>query len=224
MKTYLLGIHLFLVSAATAMGQTPQVTRQAEWGTVEGVVLDDDGNRLPGATITSYTNAPGSSREVMQYQANAKGEFSLRLPEGSVWLTAHKKSEGYPYAFFAFYLTPGQEFPTIKVKPGETTKGIVVRVGLKAAHLSYEVVDENGKPIPGRFVFLRVDQADRPYTTSALSKDDLLVPPVPFRATFEAKGYKPWHYGGENWRGRDGIISLKSGAILDLTIHLQRTE
>ncbi len=189
---------------------------------VEGIVVDGDGKPLPSATVTSYTNAGGATRDVMQYHANANGEFSLRLPEGTVWLSAHKNSEGYPYSFFAFYLSPGQEFPTVKISPGETTKGVVVRVGAKAAHLNYQVVDEDGRPVLGGFVFVRLDQADRPYTTSALAKDDLLVPTAPFRATFEAKGYRPWHYGGDNLQGKEGVISLKSDEVLNLTIHLRR--
>jgi len=106
---------------------------------------------------------------------------------------------------------PGQEFPTVTIKPGETTKGVVVRVGVKAAHLDYEVVDENGMPVPGGFVFVRLEQADSPYQTSALAKDDLLVPPVPFRATFEAEGYRPWHYGGDRWQGKQGVIFAEIG-------------
>ncbi len=220
MRLYLSAVLLLSVSTA-CFGQATQVTQQVKWGVVEGVVVDGDGKPLPDATVTSYTQAKGVARDVMQYQANGNGEFSLRLLEGEVWLSAHKNSEGYPYAFFAFYLMPGQEFPTIEVKPGETTKGVVVRVGVKAAHLNYEVVDEDGKPVLGRFVFNRLDQTE-PYSTSALVKDDLLVPPAPFRATFEAKGYKPWHYGGDNWRGKEGVISLKSGEVLTLTIRLQR--
>src|SRR5262249_1305256 len=156
-----------------------------------------------------------------QYKVDANGQFSVPLPEGQARLSAHKDSEGYPYAFFAFYLIPGQEFPTVEVKPGETTKGVVVRVGVRAAHLNYEVLDEDGNLVRGRFVFSRLDQA-APYTTSALAKDDLLVPSVAFRVTFEAKGYKPWHYGGDKWREKEGIISLKSGEVLNLTIRLKR--
>jgi hypothetical protein len=211
-----------LIVAITSFGQIQQDERDVKWGTVEGIVVDGDGKPLPGATVTSYTDAKGVTRNVMQHQVNGNGEFSLRLPEGTAWLSAHKVSAGYPYAFFAFYLTPGQEFPTVTIKSGETTKGVVVRVGVKAAHLNYEVVDENGTPVPGGFVFVRLDQADRPYQTSALAKDDLLVPPVPFRATFEAEGYRPWHYGGDRWQGKQGVISLKSGEVVNLTILMQR--
>ena len=116
---------------------------------------------------------------------------------------------------------PEQVFPTVEVKPGATTKGVVVRVGAKAAHLNYEVVDEDGRPVAGSFIFTRLDQVQS-FSTSAPAKDDLLVPPTPFRAAFEAKGYKPWHYGGDKWSDKEGIISLKSGEVLSLTIHLQR--
>jgi hypothetical protein len=216
-----LSVALLAMTATACFGQVPQPTTEVKWGTVEGVVVDGEGKPLPGATVTSYTQARGATRDVMQYQTNGNGEFSLHLPEGKAWLSAHKNSEGYPYAFFAFYLTPGQEFPTVDVKPGETTQGVVVRVGAKAAHLNYEVVDVDGKPVLGRFVFTRLDQAEL-YSTSALASDDLLVPPVPFRATFEAKGFKTWHYGGDKWSGKEGVISLKSGEVLNLKIHLQR--
>src|SRR5260370_40047167 len=185
-----LSVALLAMTAAAWFGQVPQPTTEVKWGIVEGVVVDGEGKPLPGATVTSNSQARGATRDVMQYQTNGNGEFSLHLPEGKEWLSAHKNSEGYPYAFFAFYLMPGQEFPTIEVKPGETTKGVVVRVGVKAAHLNYEVVDEDGKPVLGRCVFTRLDQTE-PYSTSTLARDDLLVPPAPFRATFEAKGDKP---------------------------------
>lgn len=220
MRIFLLAT--LLLSAATArLGQPPQATQEVKWGMVEGAVVDGDGKPLPNAIVTSYIDARGAARNVNQYDTNANGEFRFPCPEGKVWVLAHKDSEGYPYAFFAFYLMPGQEFPTVQVKPGETTRGVVVRVGVKAAHLNYEVIDEEGKPVGGGFNFIRLDQ-DVPYSQGAVAKDDLLVPPTPFRATFEAKGFKPWHYGGDKWRGEEGVISLKSGEVLNLTIRLQR--
>ena len=116
----------------------------------------------------------------------------------------------------------GQQFPTVAVKGGETTKGVILRIGARAAHLVYQVIDEDRKPIPGgSFVFNRLDQ-DNLYSIGVLGKGDMLVPPDPFRVTFEAKGYRPWHYGGDNWQQSQGVISLKSGESLNLTIHLQR--
>jgi len=212
---------VLLLRATACFGQAPAVTAEAKLGIVEGIVVDVDGKPLPGATVTSYVHAAGAARDVTQQDANGDGRFTMQLPQGKVWLSAHKNSAGYPYAFFAFYLMPRQEFPTVEIKSGETTKGVVVRVGVKAAHLNYEVVDEDRKPVLGGFIFSRLDQTE-PYSTSTLAKDDLLVPPAPFRATFEAKGYRPWHYGGSKWRGKEGVISLKSGEILKLTIRVQR--
>src|SRR5271163_604554 len=143
---------LLLTAEMTWFDRAPQVAAEVKWGMVEGNVVDRDGKPVPGATVTSYVDAKGATRDAVQSQSDGNGRFSLRLPEGKVWLSAHKNSEGYPYAFFAFYLMPGQEFPTIEVKPGETTRGVVVRVGVKAAHLKYEVADQDGKPVSGGFV------------------------------------------------------------------------
>lgn len=82
MRVYLIAI---LISMATAcFAQASQVTQEVKWGTVEGVVVDGDRKPLPGATVTSYTQAKGVERDVMQYETNNSGEFRLRLPAGSV--------------------------------------------------------------------------------------------------------------------------------------------
>src|SRR5215470_2348127 len=200
---------LLAIAGIVCFGQTPQVTQEAGWGYVDGVAVDGGGKPLSGATITAYyeSHEPAVEgktpiRPVTQYSADEQGKFNLKFPEGKVWLLAHKSSEEYPYAFFAFYLMPGQDFPTVEIKSGRTIRGIVVRVGAKAAHLNYEVIDEDGKAVGGGFDFIRLDQKV-PYSLGAIAKGDLLVPPVPFRATFEAKGYKPWHYGGDKWRGKE---------------------
>jgi len=152
-----------------------QTTKDDVWGYVEGIAVDGDGKPLSGATVTARYDsqrrtADGRTliRPVTQYFADGEGKFNLKFPEGKVWLSAHKDSEGYPYAFFAFYLMPGQEFPTVEVKPGETTRGVVVRVGIKTAHLNYEVIDEDGKPVGGGFDFIRLDQ-DIPYSRGAVA-------------------------------------------------------
>jgi hypothetical protein len=228
MRVNLLSVLIFVVATICIA----QSTKDDVWGYVDGVVVDGDGKPLSGAIITAYCHTQRLTpdgkawiRPVTQYLADEEGRFNnLKFPEGEVWLLAHKDSEGYPYAFFAFYLMPGQEFPTVKIKAGETTKGVVLRVGVKAAHIKYEAIDaDDGKSVSGGFTLQRLDQL--PYQTSEPPNRDLLVPPAPFRMTFDgAKGYKPWHYGGDNWQGKEGIISLKSGEVLNLTIRLERAD
>ena len=50
----------------------------------------------------------------------------------------------------------------------------------------------------------------------------ILVPSVPFRLTVDADGYEPWHYGGVNWQGKAGLMTLKSGETLSLTVRLRK--
>ena len=193
-------------------GQTPP--SNSGWGTVEGTVLDPNDKPLPGATVTSYMDAKGQARDANQFKADDSGKFSFKLPPGSAWLCADKATEGYPYPFFSFYKADGQNFPTIQVNAGKVTKDVVIRVGHRAAHLVYEATDADGNLVAGRFEFVRLDQPGSPFSTSAQSKDDLLVPTSPFRMTFDAKGFKPWHY--------DGVVSLKPDGVLNVAIKLQR--
>lgn len=212
--------HSQMTMAATAL-----------WGTVDGTVLDQEGKPLAGALVTAYMEeqaqekigAGKAIRDVTQYYANAKGVFSIQLPKGKVWLSAEKEDEGYPYAFFDFYRMPGQQFPHVSVEAHETTN-VIIRVGAKAAHLVYDAVDEEGKPVTGGFFFIRLEpDGEVPFHTSGPENGhDMLVPTAPFRMTFEAKGFKPWHYGGDNWQGKEGVISLKSGEVLKLKIRLQQ--
>ena len=82
MSMYLRTVCLLIV-AITSFGQTQQDEQDVKWGTVESIVVDGDGKPLPEATVTSYTDVKGVTRNVMQHQVNGNGEFSLRLPEGT---------------------------------------------------------------------------------------------------------------------------------------------
>jgi hypothetical protein len=50
----------------------------------------------------------------------------------------------------------------------------------------------------------------------------MMVPAVPFRVTVDAEGYDTWHYGGANWQGKAGLITLKSGQTMSLAVRLHR--
>jgi hypothetical protein len=188
-------------------------------GSVEGTVLDGEGKPLPGATVFVGTLAKGP-----RTKTDAGGRFRLNgLSAGNIGLLAYKESDGYPYDMFSFFLMPGEQIPKLDVAAGETVRGVVIHLGARAAYLKLEVTDESGLPVDSNLSFSRPDLGRYgDYRRSAKANDVILVPPVPFRLTIEAEDFEPWHYGGADWQTAKGLVRLKSGEVLALSIHLQR--
>ncbi len=209
-----------VVALILTVAGNAQVSQPAT-GSAEGVVVDAEGKPLAGATVFVGTllNAPRTTTDT-------EGRFILKgLPPGKIGLMAYKESDGYPYNMFSFYSMPGGPPPRFDVTAGETVRSVVIRLGAKAAYLKLEVTDESGALVNAGLSFSRPDLGRYgDYRRSAEANDVILVPPVPFRLTIEAKGYQPWHYGGERWRDSDGLIALKSAETLTLSIRLKRSE
>lgn len=215
-----------LLASMVSLGQTTETPHR---GSVQGVVLDGVGKPLPGATV--YALPEMDMLKQIRATTDAAGKFTVNdIPEGGVYLGAFKERDGYPYNFFSFFLMPGERRPDkVNVKAGETTKDVVIQLGAKAAYLSIKITDEHGMFLDEGthlgYVFTRPDiPANRGYYERGanLKGETLMVPPVPFRLTVEAKGYETWHYGGKGWQGQEGLITLKSGETLNLTIRLKR--
>ena len=207
-----------LVATTFAFAHTQEVSKS---GAVEGVVLDGDKKPLPGATV--YALPEENMANQLRTTTDAAGKFRLAdVPVGMAYIDAYKESDGYPYNFFSFFLSPGEKTPNkVPVTARGTTFGVVIQLGARAAHLQLEITSEDGEEVQSSLLFDRPDMPG-PYSRGARSKESLMVPPVPFRLTVEADGYKPWHYGGENWHGEEGLIALKSGETLKLSVRLKR--
>jgi hypothetical protein len=211
---------------AVASGQAAPLPEPLSVGSVEGIVLDGSGEPLAGATV--FGRPEKNMIKEIRTQSDANGRFLLtRVPAGGVYLDAFKEDEGYPYTFFAFMIMPGHGpyGAKVMIKAGETTTGAVIRLGAKAAVLKFRITDESGKPIDANAEFERPDLGTGGQSGRSISSDQtLLVPPVPFRVTVSVEGYAPWHYGGEKWRGDEGLIRLQSGETLVLPVRLRLGE
>lgn len=190
-------------------------------GSAEGIVLESDGKPLAGATVfvATLANAPRT-------KTDTEGRFELTgLPVGNIGLLAYKESDGYPYSMFSFLMMPGEQVARFDVAAGETTGNVIIRLGAKAAYLKLEVTDEYGRPVNVSLSFSRPDLGRYgDYRRSARANDMILVPPVPFRLTVEAKGFQPWHYGGLHWEDNTGLITLSSEETLALDVRLKKAE
>jgi len=217
-KGWALALSLAVLSFASplkSLAQTPQATG----GSVQGVVLDKDSKPIPDANL--YALLPHDMRDQFATtNTDSSGKFSFRdLPTGVIYIYAYKLSDGYPYGFFRFFTLPhDQPLVSAKVEAGQVTD-VTIKRGARAAHLNVNVIDENGNPLGGYFVFTREDQPGD-YKKGASPEESMLVPPVPFRLTVGSEGYEEWHYGGANWKGKNGLITLNSGQTLSLSVRL----
>ncbi len=211
-------VALLLTIAVPA--QIPKTTCGAS-----GVVLDEGGQPVPGATVFLAGTVALNGRT----QADSEGRFLLKgFSPGDWGFMAYKESAGYPYNFAAFFSNPGEQFPTIHVAPGALAENVVIRLGIKAATLVFELSDEAGEPVnaPASAIFNRPDMPEvGEYNAGNIaSKEKLLVPAVPLRLTVEAEGYEPWHYGGEEWKTDKGQILPSSERTVAVTVRLRQAE
>jgi hypothetical protein len=224
---------IFFLMAVSLSG-LPVVVAQEQaitLGSIQGVILGYDGKPLPGTNVWALPEQ--DMGRPITVTSDAAGMFILRnIPIGSVYVLAFKESEGYPYQFYAFYKTKNDRSSVkVETKPGVVTSGVTLQLGPKAAYLKVDATNEKGEPVHVGYQLDR-DDMPGPYTTSVPTDHRLvgvgfingamLVPPVPFRLTVSANGYEPWHYGGANWQGKAGLIILKSGQTLNLTVRLRK--
>lgn len=186
---------------------------QASTDSVKGVVLDDGGKPLAKATV--YAVGAQDMTKQIRTTSDSDGHFVLQsLPPGLVYIDAYKESDGYPYSFFSFYKVPDSETPVpVRIKTESETQNIVLHLGPRTAYLKVDVEGEDESPLSGMLSFERFD-IPGPYKRSVSSKDTVAVPPVPFRITFEAPGYLPWHF--------DKVVALKSGESMVVKIRPTR--
>ncbi len=215
--------YLFAVALLVTMTAQGQVDASNGLGSATGVVLDSAGKPLAGATV--YALPEKDMTKQIRTASDSAGRFTLEgLPAGGAYLDAFKETDGYPYNLFSFFKSPGERVPVkIKIVADKVTPNVVLQMGLRAAYLQFDIADDDGTPVSGEMLFDRLDMPG-PYSRAVSAKELLMVPPVPFRLTFECQGYLPWHYGGDRWRASAGLITLKPGETMHLPIHPKRSQ
>jgi Carboxypeptidase regulatory-like domain len=209
----------FICTAMVLLFLAATVLSQTEDGRIQGIVVDQSGTPVGKATVFVGTLARGPST-----QTDANGRFMLEgVPAGNIGLHAFKPSDGHPYDMFTFFTMPGEKEPFVEVTSGQTVGNVVIQLGSRAASLTLDVTDESGTPIDATASFSRPDLGKTGnYERGIKSRESLLVPPVPFRLTVEAKGFESWHYGGSRWETDEGLLRLKPEQKLILSIKLKK--
>jgi hypothetical protein len=229
-----------LLMATASLSQTPSSLTSGT-GSVKGVVIDADGKPVAEAIVfiskvsTQEGIVPMGGRiplEAVTAKTNTEGSFTFsNFPVAyNVSLDAYQESAGYPGKLGSFYgyLRTKTSPSTFDVATGQKVQGIVIQFTARAAYLRFDISDENGKPLNASGDFLlpgpELSRPNRPFnmSTGINAKETMPVPSVPFWLNVNAPGYEPWHYGGERWQEKEGLITLRPGETLTLPIQLKK--
>lgn len=236
----------FLIAIALLATISPaQTSERSALGTasVQGIVIDADGKPVAEASVfvtkmsTEEGIVPMGGRiplEGVVVKTDTEGNFKFtNFPVAyNVGLDAYKDRDGYPGKLGSFYAyMRSKALPAVfDVAAGQKVQGIVIQFMARAAYLQFDITDEEGNQLNAGGDFLvpgpDLSRPDRAFdlSTSINAKENMPVPPVPFWLNVRAPGYLPWHYGGEHWQGKGGLIALRAGETLTLAIQLKKLQ
>ncbi|MDT4952832.1 MAG: Carboxypeptidase regulatory-like domain [Acidobacteriota bacterium] len=167
-------------------------------GVIAGFVLDAGGKPVSGAEV--YTYRPTSPMgKLPRAVTNKQGKFLIKdLRPGTYVVAAAKEEDSYPPTDnYSFYYASFLEAPQVIVYERQTTSGVMIHFGPRAARLVGHIVDattnEPISPIPQgtQITLRRADNPDNSYSTGPNTRGNfnILVPPVPFTIKVSAPGY-----------------------------------
>ena len=143
-------------------------------------------------------------------------------------LHSRKEEDGYPDTEFNFYDKTDTADPRVEVYGGQTTQGVTIKLGPKAAVLTGRVVDAiSNQPLKEADITLRrVDQPER-FISTGLYEHRIkggfktLVPSLPFTVKVSQNGYQDWYYKLPSNRTQASALLLAPNSTKELLIRLQ---
>ncbi len=216
---------LLLLAAVTASAQTGQPPLD---GTITGVVTNNDGERIQGASLcTEVTYDHGSGTSCGGTQTDAQGRFSIHVPLGEVGVFAQKMEGGYwPASYEMRTPSTGRTIglKTVKLTREVPTATVKLKIGPRPVTLTFEVNNKaTGNPVKAYNVrWIGVDN-QMMNSTEGPGLGSLAIPPgVDVILTIQAKGYRRWFYIDPSTS--QPILRLASGEVRQLDVELEPEE
>lgn len=197
-------------------------------GAISGRVLDTDSRPVSGLKVIAE-NIAVAHRHLPSSETDQEGEFLLKdLEPGQYVLHTRKEDDGYPRSEFNLYDSGETADPQVAVSARQTTQGVVLRLGPRAALLTGQVVDAiTSQPLHHADITVRlVDKPDR-FLRTGLSLPvekggfKLLVPSLPFTLKVSETGYQDWYYKMTGEEQQASALRLAPNSTKVLLISLQ---
>jgi hypothetical protein len=206
---------------------------QAQYGSIRGVVLSEEGNPVKGADVIATStgpmaDAPLGSRLRKLHLTDDTGNFVIYgLQFDEYVVTAYKEDDDYPElvgTWLLFYNKPAE--PKVKLTAQNPAATAEIRLGPKAGVLVGSIIDANTRaPIHAcaGFKLVSAPVFDTAYPVSSHYR--LLIPSdavLTLKVWWD--GYKPWFYPGTDQYVAGTQIRLKPGEETTVNIRLQPDE
>lgn len=127
---------------------------------VNGTVVDGNGNPIPGAQVSFIEDKVYEYQQLPRafYLTDTTGRFSAAVSissPGTFWVMARKTDDGYPDNRILFYLD--REPPKVPLNCDVPQSGIVVQLGPKVAYIQrLTILDaQTAKPVENATITLR---------------------------------------------------------------------
>ena len=192
----------------------------ADGGTLQGKVVDENGEGLASATVTLMRLNPTKviHREI---RTDENGQFLVdRLPWGPVMVSASKEQDGYADTILDLYAANPN--PIAVLSPERPSESVTVRMPPRAGAVKVAITDSiTGRSIEAPTVTVR--RADgSAFLTTQLSEPELLVPSfTKVLIELRAPGYADWYYPGYSEASKANSVLLRPGQKLAITVILQ---
>ena len=223
-KTFLLFLMLQVLAATTLFAQD-----DGRSGDIEGFVLDKNSHGIVGAEVTAFQPDRPSAGILPQVQSGVGGHFLMTglWPPGLYQVTAQKPRGGYGNPAITLFASPSAEAPRVEVRPGETTKGVTVRLGPKGGWVTGVVVDaSSGEEVRGARAVLFSANSSMEYWGGGLACQAnifLLLPSdKSVRVRISARGYETWYYGPDGIEAHATPIKMSPGETKEIIVRLHR--
>jgi hypothetical protein len=223
------------LAATAAVSHSSLIRRTSQnfapgFGAISGVVFDEGGRPLMGATVYSRPSGQPSNGRVKTVLTDKGGKFFLdKVPPGLNTVHAFKEEDGYPDTFFAFYVTDPRAVPQVGVYQQQVAD-VAVQLGPKAAKMIIQVFDaDTNDQIESAAVELRRPGDPNAYVSlscipsEATRKCEILIPPLPTNIKASKSGYDEQDVTGQ-LGPRTDVATLNPGETRHLAIRLRRTK
>lgn len=204
-----------------------QQTNISGFGSIQGRVVDADGNPVRSATIIADPVDGTVTGIEHPASSDQQGQFFLdHVRAGNNVISASKTSDYYPETRFAVFAEDLANLPKVFVEAGKTTQGVIIHVGPKGGHLIGKILDSvTGQPvITSRIHLFGQDNPNFDLSTGLDKRGyfEFVLPSRTIGIEITAPGYKQWHYEQNGLSGNSRFLQLKPGSTQELTVLLQK--